>query len=206
MARSTDPRIAAVLLAAGAARRFGSAKQLAPIDGVALVRRSALAILETGLPLTVVTGAHADAVGAALHDLPLRTLHNAAWADGMGTSIAAAVDDLRADPALDAVLICLADQPLIGAAQLRRLVDVHRQASCEHIDGITAADHGAVVGPPCVFPRSCFAALAALRGHEGARALLAARTAQLQHVPMPEAAIDIDTVEQYRALLGDALR
>ncbi|MES0873149.1 nucleotidyltransferase family protein [Sinimarinibacterium thermocellulolyticum] len=193
MARSTEPRIAGVLLAAGAARRFGSPKQLACLDGVALVRRSAQALLDAGLPLTVVTGAHADAVGAALAGLPLRLIHNADWREGLGRSIACAVAALGDDAALDGVLIALADQPLVGASQLRRLLAAHEAGA------ITAADHGTVVGPPAVFARAHFAALAALRGDSGARALLAAQAGRLRRVPMPEAAIDIDTPAQWRA-------
>jgi molybdenum cofactor cytidylyltransferase len=196
MGRSTEPRIAAVLLAAGEARRFGSAKQLAPFDGAPLVRRSAMAVLATGLPLTVVTGAHAEAVSAALAGLPLNLCHNADWQQGMGRSIAVAITALGKDESLDGVMICLADQPRVGEAQLRALLAEHSLRP----DGITAADHGEVCGPPCVFARRHFAALSALRGHEGARGLLTAQASQVRRVPMPEAAIDIDTPEQYRAL------
>lgn len=190
-----------MLLAAGEASRFGSPKQLAAVEGEALVRRSARAIIDAGVPLTVVTGAHADEVARALQGLQLTRLHNPDWADGIGGSIGLAFGHLRADAAVDAGLVGLADQPLVGAAQLQRLIDAHRQ----HPDGITAADHGPVPGPPCVFARRYFDALAQLRGPRGARALIAAQRAALQRVAMPEAATDIDTPEQYRALL-DAQR
>lgn len=195
MGQSTNGRIVGVLLAAGEARRFGSPKQLAPVEGVALVRRSAQAIVDAGLSLFVVTGAHAEAVHHALDGLPLTLLHNALWRDGMGRSIACAMESV-AETAVDGAMICLGDQPHVGAAQLRRLLDMHAQAP----GGITAADHGSVIGPPCVFARRHFAALAQLRGPQGARALLTSYAADVLRVPMPEAGVDIDTLEQYRAL------
>lgn len=202
MDRSTERRLTAVLLAAGEARRFGSPKQLALIDGIALVRRSALAILDTGLPLMVVTGAYPDAVAAALEGLPLSLHHNPHWQQGMGSSIACAIEALVDDDAANGAMICLADQAQVGTPQLQRLLDAHARAP----GGITAADHGSAIGPPCVFAHKYFSALAQLRGHEGARRLLAAHAAEVRRVAIPEAGVDIDTLDQYRALIANVQR
>ncbi len=64
-------RIAALLLAAGNASRYGSLKQLLPIDGIPLVRRSAMVPLAAGLPTWVVVGADSDQVVRQLDALPL---------------------------------------------------------------------------------------------------------------------------------------
>ncbi|MGB1561674.1 MAG: nucleotidyltransferase family protein [Sinimarinibacterium flocculans] len=198
MGRSTEPRIAGVLLAAGAARRFGRPKQLAVVDGVTLVRRSAQALLDAGLPLLVITGAHAEAVLEALQGLPFEHCHNGDWAQGMGRSIGAAFERLLPRTHVEAALIALCDQPRIGADALRRLLAAHQRMP----DGITASSFDGVTGPPCIFARRDFASLARLDGSVGARALIEAQADRLQRVNLPEAALDIDTPEQYRTLVG----
>jgi CTP:molybdopterin cytidylyltransferase MocA/uncharacterized damage-inducible protein DinB len=143
-----------VLLAAGASRRLGTPKQLlVEFDGVPRVRRAAAQLLDAGCsPVLVVTGAFADEVGAALRGLPVILVHNAAHADGMGTSIAcgmhalggmaparafenstlapAASGSLYNRPSNEretqdrksAVLIAACDMPTADAAHLRALV------------------------------------------------------------------------------------
>jgi molybdenum cofactor cytidylyltransferase len=198
MVPSTEarPRTAAVLLAAGAAQRYGSAKQLAEVDGQPLIRRGALAALDAGLELLVVTGAHAAPVAAALHGLEATLLHNADWAQGMGRSISVAFTYLHALARHDHALICLSDQPLVCAEQLRRLLAAHRHAE----GGITAAWHGTTFGPPCAFARRWFDRLAELDGPHGARALLMQHADILTRVDMPEAACDVDTPADLAAL------
>lgn len=190
-------RICTVLLAAGSSSRYGDIKLLAQIDGVSLLRRAAQAALEAGTELIVVTGAHAAALNAALEGLDATCVHNADWAEGMGSSIACAFQLLRArtEPP-PAALVCLADQPQIGAPQLRRLIEAWReQPGC-----IVVSQFGATQGPPCLFPQRHFDELAQLRGPQGARRLLAAHADSVHTVDMPEAALDVDTVEDYEHL------
>jgi molybdenum cofactor cytidylyltransferase len=187
-----------VLLAAGSASRFGSPKQRALVGGVSLVRRAALAGIEAGAGVIVVTGAHADAVVLELKGLPIRVVHNAAWEQGMGNSIACGIRAASEDPATLAALICLVDQPQVGAAQLRLLIDAHLRSP----QRIVAADHGATLGPPCLFPRRFFAGLAALDGTQGARRILQAHPAEVERIAMPGAAIDLDTPEDYARFTG----
>ena len=188
-----------VLLAAGSASRFGSAKQSAPIGGVAMVRRAAMAALSTGAELLVVTGAYTDAVADELAGLPLTLLHNAQWQGGMGGSIACGFRQiLSASAQAEAAIVCLADQPLVGAAQLQRLIDDPRRAA----ERIIAADHGKTLGPPCLFPRRYFVELSELSGMQGARSLLDRHAAEVTAVFMPEAAVDIDTPLDYERLIA----
>jgi len=189
----------AVLLAAGSASRFGSAKQLAPIAGVPLVRRAAQAIAATGAELLVVTGAYAGEVAAALSGLSVQLIHNPQWQQGMGESIACGARALLGRSLLPAAgLFCLADQPLVGTAQLRRLLD----AAAVDATHIIASDHGAILGPPCLFPAEFLVELAQLSGAKGARVLLERHRSRVTEVAMPEAALDIDAPEDYaRALL-----
>ncbi|MCK9194674.1 MAG: nucleotidyltransferase family protein [Nevskia sp.] len=189
--------LAVVILAAGAARRYGGAKQLAQFEGASLVRRAALAALSVADDVTVITGAYAEVVTADLQALPLKILHNPDWALGMGHSLAYGFNAPQTQRAA-ATLLMLADQVLIGAPQLRFLIATHRQFP----ERIVAADHGEHLGPPCLFPAAYYPELAALSGDRGARGLLQKHGAFVVPVALPEAAVDIDTPEDYAKLLA----
>jgi molybdenum cofactor cytidylyltransferase len=182
-------RAAIVLLAAGTSSRFGSLKQLVSWEGRSLVRRAADTALATGLPVWVVTGAGSERVQAELAGLRLTCVHNAGWARGMGGSLALGV---RAVGSADALLVMLADQPLVTVEDLRALQVAH----AAHPESIVAAEYGdGVLGPPCLFPSSDFPALMALDGDRGARALLRQNPDRVRRVAMPNAAFDVDTPE-----------
>src|SRR5579885_498517 len=192
--------IAVVVLAAGEARRFGRAKQVALLDGAPMVRRAAIAALRTGARVAVVTGAYREEVETTLRDLPLGRVYNADWASGMGGSIAAGIAWLDAlEPIASAAIVALADQPRIGAAELLELIRAHR----EDATSIVAARYAAITGPPCLFPRRYFAELKALASHLGARSLVERHAAAVRTLAMPAGAIDIDTREDYVRLVGE---
>lgn len=189
---TSGARIAIVILAAGTARRFGALKQLQCIEGRSLVRRAADAAIATGLPVHVVTGAEHEAVAAQLAGIAVGIAHNLEWTRGMGHSLAFGVRSVvTASPSPDAVLVMLADQPMVSAEDLAELVREHRA----HPLAIVAADYGERLGPPCLFPAPHFEALMTLDGDQGARAVLHANRAAVRALPMPHAAVDVDTPE-----------
>jgi CTP:molybdopterin cytidylyltransferase MocA len=118
---------------------------------------------------------------------------NRDWDSGMASSIRAGVERLPGSCA--AVLTMLMDQPLIGVDALRRLVATWSARPKE----IVAAQYDGGCGVPAIFPRWAFAELRQLRGDSGARLLLQRHADRTVGVPMPEAAVDIDTPED---LLG----
>lgn len=186
--------IAVVILAAGEAKRFGSAKLVVPIDGVPLVRRAAVAALAAMTKVIVVTGAHRELVEACIADLAVECVFNADWAQGLGGSIACGIAALPAT--CEAAIIALADQALVGTAEFAALIAGHRRAP----ERIIAAQYSDVAGPPSLFPRRFFGALSLLDGEHGARQVLQRHDRDIDVVPMPCAALDIDTAEDYTAL------
>lgn len=187
------PAVGAVLLAAGAATRFGGPKQLAPYAGAPLVRRAAAAALAAGArPVVVVLGAHADAVRPALEGLAgVAAVTHAAWAEGLASSLAAGVRALLDAAPCDGVLLTLADQPLVDAAALRSLLDRFDEAH-----RVVAAAYAGTVGAPAVIGREHLAdLLATLAGDAGAGRWLRARLPLVTRVPLPAAALDVDTAE-----------
>jgi molybdenum cofactor cytidylyltransferase len=190
--------IGIVLLAAGGASRFGSAKQAALIDSKPLLRRAAMATTQTGAVVTVVLGAHRSDSEPLLDGLDVSIAFNPQWHDGLGSSIALGVHQLtQQHRGLSAVMLCLADQALIDANDLKQLMDAHRLEPAS----IIAASFANVLGPPCLFPRADIDALLRLSGPQGARILLQRHAERVRPVPMPHAAIDIDTPDDLARLL-----
>src|ERR1051325_6584636 len=125
--RAADARvIAALLLAAGASRRFGAAKLLQDLDGKAVVRWSAESLLQAPVDEIIVVVAPAEAVAAraALNGLTLRFESNARAAEGRASSIATGVATIS--PKADAVLVALGDEPRVDPSVARAVIEKHR--------------------------------------------------------------------------------
>jgi molybdenum cofactor cytidylyltransferase len=197
---SPGQRIAAVLLAAGNASRFGEAKQTLPIEGIPMVRRAAMTAFDAGLsPVVVVIGAYADAVKPCLAGLPVQLVENPDWTSGMGGSLGLGVRTAVAmEAAPRALLVLLADQPAIRAADLKCMVEAHATAPGR----IQAAQFNGHLGPPCLFPRDYFEELALLQGQYGARRLLERYFDRVDVHDLPSAAFDIDTPTDHAAWLA----
>jgi len=186
--------IVAIVLAAGEARRYGAPKQTLAIEGVPMVRRAALAARGAGMRVIVVTGAHRAEVEACLQGIDVACRFNASWRKGMGGSIAHGIGAvLGTMPEATACIVMLADQPGVTAADLGRFAAAARAAPRR----IIAARYSGIIGAPCLFPRPCFAELAALSGDRGARAVIRRHPESVDALTLPGAALDIDTIEDY---------
>lgn len=114
-------RVAAVLLAAGASKRFGGAKMLADVEGEPLVRRVARAFVEAGFAeVAVVLAPGAEDVAAALGGLGVLAVPNPRPEDGMLSSAQAGLSSLASG--CGRVAISPADLPGLTAPVLRRLL------------------------------------------------------------------------------------
>jgi molybdenum cofactor cytidylyltransferase len=124
-----NPRlvVGAVLLAAGAGSRLGGRpKALLELGGVPLVRRALIALSGAGVDeVAVVTGHHAALVEAAVREFPVTLVHNPRPDDGQAGSVLAGLAALSAR--LDAVIVALADQPLVNADDIAALVRAFKQ-------------------------------------------------------------------------------
>lgn len=118
--------LAGLVLAAGAGTRFGRPKALVPFGGEPLVTRAVRMLSGAGCePVVVVLGAAADEVRLAV-DLP-HAVVNPDWALGMGSSLRCGLAALPADA--DAVVVALADQPLVGKDAVVRLAAAWRDGA-----------------------------------------------------------------------------
>ena len=196
--------VAAVLLAAGASRRFGEEnKLLAHIDGRTLLERIVNTLTVAGISdIVVVTGHDRVAVETALRGRPVRFVHNASWDTGMGSSIAAGVAALDAD--MIGCFIVPGDVGLLPPALVSDLVNTFQKRKHDCIVYPTTA--GGEQRNPVLWPRRHFGALLALPPDKGAKALLQLVAAECVPVVADAAAIsDIDTpadLEAARKLAG----
>jgi len=201
MNSKADAKIVAIVLAAGAARRFGRPKQLerwpAPAGPTLLERALANAQAGGADEIIVVTGNAAAAIeaiglewaqGASYN---YRAVFNPRWQEGQGFSVAAGVQVLRSDVA--AVIFFLADQPRLAPSTGAALVAAFRTVADENT--IIFPVYGGKRGNPVVFGRAHFAALARLEGDVGGRAVVKAHPECVREIEVNDPAIheDVDT-------------
>ena len=186
-----------VILAAGEGRRYGGIKQLAPIQNKPMllhVMEHCRACPDTDL--YVVLGAHEKAIRAQIDRGETSVLLNENWRDGIASSIRAATEKLQFD--YDALCFIGGDQPFVPTARLQRMI------SCWQLnpDRIFCAAYGDTYGIPALFPQRYFTHLLELRGDQGAKSLLKEEGPMVEHIDIPEAAMDIDTPEQLAKYLN----
>ncbi len=182
--------IFAIVLAAGASSRFGRTKQLEPFEGVPLaagVLRKAESVC--GPRTVLVVGKDWQEVAAACEPLAGFFVINEDYAQGISSSIARGVRAV-ADSA-DAILLTMADLPLVTEDHLSKLAETWRNSP----RSIVASAFEDTLGPPVVFPKTDFDALLELRGDRGARQVLEANRDRVLQISCEEAAFDIDRPE-----------
>jgi len=183
-------RVAGVLLAAGEGSRFGRPKALVELDGQTLAARG-VNVLRTGGadPILVITGA------AQVNLDGIHTVYNEHWRTGMGSSLSAALraltdtegaegaeapegaegaqDRPAAKLAVDvgAVVVALADQPLVGTGAVARLIAAYRGGASVAVAGYDGKPRNPVLLAREHWPE----VIAMATGDQGARAFLRAR-------------------------------
>lgn len=179
--------------AAGASTRMGGEdKLMRAVDGVPLIRRTALQALSGGRDVMVTLRPDDAARRAALAGLPLQMLPVGDAATGLSASLRRAAAEVGSGATL---LVLPADMPEIGAGELARIW----QASAAHPDRILRAMAGDVPGHPVVFPPDIVPELGSLSGDTGARAILARHGQRVLPVPLfgRRAVLDLDTPQDW---------
>jgi nicotine blue oxidoreductase len=189
------PRVGCLVLAAGAARRFGAPKQLARLDGRPLLEHALRAATSARgvAPVIVTLGANAEKIAAAVDLCGARPVPVPDWEEGLAASLRAGVAALD-NEGVDAIVVTLGDQPLVTAAAIERVA-----AAASGPAPAARATWGGVPGHPVLLTRPLFAAVAKARGDEGARpALAGVEVAQVDCGPA--AVTDVDTPAALEAL------
>lgn len=176
--------VAAVVLAAGESRRFGSPKQLAVLDGRTLLEHVLERAYTAGLRPVVAVVPIWLTRPAALASESLRWVRNPHPERGMSHSLQLGFAALPDE--VGAAIILLGDQPTIGAEHLRALVAARGRLP---FVATRAAD---LLVPPVLVERDHFGAVDGSTGDAGLRDLLRTRTDLVAVVESPGPLPDVD--------------
>ena len=199
--------IAALILAAGRASRFGSLKQLAPINSKPMLQHC-IDSANSALPGAVYTllGYQSELIKPNI--TATKIIEHPQWARGIGSSISMGVNYLSSD--FDAILIMLGDQPMIKSPYLTKLIDLfnrdqdqiqkhqiqkHQQSVCSRYQ-----DN---LGVPAIFSRRHFSDLMQLDGDQGAKQLLINLSPAPKTLTLKGLFKDVDYPQDLNSVLGD---
>jgi molybdenum cofactor cytidylyltransferase len=189
--------VGGIVLAAGRSSRMpGSQKLLLDIDGVPMVRRVLEAASEGGCHQTVVVYAEDD-VKRAINGRA-EVAYNAKASSGMASSLHIGLRAMR--PEIEAAMVLLGDQPLVGSRTVATLLRAWRREGSRPAVAVAQGDDGGWA-PPVILSRELWEELFALKGDAGARQVLQGRPELLDIVPAPGRPDDIDTPDDYAKIV-----
>jgi molybdenum cofactor cytidylyltransferase len=193
--------VAGVLLAAGAARRFGGAKLLHPMPDGRPVGIASWDNLRAALQRTiVVVRAGDEAIGQRFRAAGAQVVVSADAELGMGHSLASGV---AATPDAQAWIIALADMPNVRPQTIEAVASAIRTGA-----RIALPVYHGERGHPVGFSAACREELLALSGDSGARSLLQRHAADVIRVEVDDPGVlqDIDTREDAEGILARGRR
>ncbi len=193
--KETWGRVAAIVLAAGESRRFGSPKQLLPWRETTLLEHTVDTVLRSSVQETlVVVGHRADQIGTLLQNRPISLVVNEDWQEGLSSSVQAGLQALSAR--YEACLFVLGDQPNVTADLINNMLERYHRT----LATIVAPSYRGRRGNPVLFSRSLFPELMSLQGDKGGREVVLRHQEDVETVEVEEDDIflDIDTEADYQ--------
>lgn len=193
-----DSSLAALVLAAGCSSRAPGFKPLLPLGESTVVENTINSLRRAGVgDIAVVVGHRAGDLSPVLAGLPVRTVFNERYLDGMYSSVVAGVRSLPAST--EAFYLLPADMPLVKSHTVKLLARAYKKTGADVVYPVFANRRG---HPPLISSRLA-PAIMAWSGPEGLRALLARYEASACDVAVIDEGIllDIDTPADYREAL-----
>jgi molybdenum cofactor cytidylyltransferase len=184
--------IGGLVLAAGAATRFGAPKQLAELDGRPLLEHSLRTMTAASVGrVVVVLGSGADEVIASVDLHGADAIVCSRWEEGQSASLACGLAELAS---CEAVIVTLGDQPRVSPDAIRRVIAARNGAAA------VRATYGAAPGHPVLLEQELFEPLRNVSGDKGARNLLL--SVQVLDIPCDDlgGGEDVDTPAELDAL------
>ncbi len=193
------PKVAGVILAAGASRRLGRPKQLLEFRGKPLVQHAIDHARASKLDqIVLVLGSSRDRIGAAVDGSGLRIVENPNFTAGQSTSLIAGLNAIDAD--VDGVLFLLGDQPGVTP----EIIDAELAGFDGDPSAIVMTSWRGKPSHPVLIGRGHFEALRGLTGDAGARPIVAGARDRVRLVPADHPVPrDVDTEDDYKQLLAD---
>lgn len=201
--------VGAVLLAAGAGSRMGGRpKCLLELGGVPLIRRQLIALSGAGIDeVVVVLGHHADVIDPVVQDFPVTVVRNPSPDDGQVSSQRLGLAALAGK--LDAVLVALADMPLVNAQDITALIGAYKKRP--EGSSVVVPFHAGEPGNPVVFSAEVRAQILAGDANVGCRQWRAAHPEALHRfeTDIRRFRVDLDSpedVERFARETGHTLK
>lgn len=196
-------RVTAVVLAAGEGKRMGDkTKQLLPWGETTVLGQTLRHVKGSAVhDVVVVTGHEAERVSAVAEAVDVRVVHNRDYAAGeMLSSLQAAVQAIRqahrpVGMGCEAVLVMLADQPMVEAETLDKIMEAFWQGRGELVGPVFEGRRG----NPVLIGRRYFEELLALPVGAAPRDLVRRYVDELYLVEVGSDSVlrDLDTMETY---------
>lgn len=184
--------ISAIILAAGESERMDKCKQLLKICGKNMVEKVVETVKDSQVDETIVVLGHkADQVLEKLPEEDLKIVFNPDYQNGMSTSLKAGIRGLGEET--EAVLIVLADQPLVEPEVINRMIKEYEDSD----DLILAPVYEGERGNPVLLDISLKDEMMGIEGDIGARNILKNREKDFRKVEVetPSVVMDVDTRE-----------
>ena len=200
-----QPFISGILLAAGLSTRMGEPKQLLPFGGSTIIETVVNNMLQAKFnEVIVVIGHCADKIQPLLNDLPVKTVFNYNYHEGMLTSVQAGVRSIVETTTCHqfAFSIMLVDQPLITSELIDSVIDAYTQTNKR----IVLPSYNNRRGHPAIFHNKYADAILALDAKsDGVRSLYKGHSEDIQYVNVDTDAVlrDIDYKEDYENALNE---
>lgn len=198
-------RVATLILAAGAARRFGQPKQILPWGPGNTILGTVIDTVRHNSnidSINVVLGAYYDSITGTMAKklAETRIIHNPLWQQGMFSSIIAGLHALANKPDADAILVLLGDMPFITSEITAQFA--HRAAGCTtKRPVIMAIDQGRPAHPYLIWQQH-IGEILSLSGKSGIRPFIQSHFPDAEKIPVSTNAgrQDIDTWKSYEQL------
>lgn len=188
-----------IILAAGPSSRLGHPKQKILFKGKSLLQNAVEIALNSGCkPVIVILGAYEEEIKPEIENEEIIIYHNSYWEEGMSSSIRLGIAMLeKTELQVSDVIIMVSDQPFADTALLESL----KNKKVITGKGIIACSYKDTLGVPVLFDKKFFPELLLSEGQEGAKKLLLKHKESVADIPFPLGNIDIDTIEDYEALM-----
>ncbi len=201
MLANHQPRVSAIILAAGTSRRMGQAKQLLPLGGSTVLAQTIENVRTAAVDeIVLVLGSSAEAIRQQLSQPLLegvKVVVNQAYGQGMASSLHAGLSALGQHS--NATLIILGDQPFVRPQTLDQIVASYRRSQAQ----IVIPSYQGTCGNPVLLDRSVFSEVMALQGDVGCRAIFDKHLEGIVNVEVEDMGVllDIDDQEDYQRLV-----
>ena len=190
-----------LLMAAGASIRMGTPKQLLPWGDTTIIEHQLSVLQQVNLPITIVLGAHSEAILQKIDFKELNVIVNPNWKEGLGTSIAFGVKEIQKTfPKTEGIIIALVDQPFIEASHYVNLITSIQSDKKQII--VSISEDGNWM-PPVLFDANYFHELQNLKGDKGAMKMIQNHKECVTTIPCKTSLQDLDTMEDYSKFQPD---